>query len=644
MRKIIIKLIVIFSIIPFLLNASDRNLKDEIIAFYPMGGLQYNMYNANFNSFQNMVDCGLFESGSGLGSSAFLFFERPFSDRFHIALGFGLNEKSGEMVINNEFYSRSSNSLTDELVRTDNILDISLNYFEVVPGVNYLITDDFFTGKMRLFTGFKFSFLNTNTFSQNEEIVSPDYAVFTSNNNFTQNILIAADNISSANSLLYGLNLALENMIKVGNSNYFTQRLAFDYFFNDITQDAEWKTYALRFELGFRFAIHKKKEVIKPKPAPAPPAPEPKEPVIAEKEPKPAPEPVLEININNDKSEYGIQTGNEILATVPVVNAIFFETNSSEIPDSYMMDDSDTDYFKINPLTAHNYVLPRIANILNKNPKAEVTLISSVSPDETDKGIELSKERAENVKNALKELNVTQDIDIDARITPLFPSNNDFEYGKKENQRVSIIVKNAQLQEYVDIQNFAELSGILKFDSKVENIENVNVKSNVSSEEIIINSSGNYSIPFSQRIDDSDKYAVIISANKDDISKSDTNIINTNELEKEIVELKLDNFEAILRFNYNSSILSNDNQLLLTQLIEKLPEGSTIEVLGSADELGTALRNQELERERAENTKQFILNNTEKDIDIITGTNDKKFDETTPQGRFLNRSIIIRVK
>lgn len=641
MRKIIISFIVIFSIFPLMLSALEKELKNEIVAFYPIGGLQYNLYNANFNSFQNMVDCGLFENGSGLGSSAFLFFERPFSDKFHIALGFGINEKSGEMTINNEFYSRSSNSLTDELVKTDNILDISLNYFEVVPGVNYLITDDFFTGNLRLFTGFKFSFLNTNTFSQNEQIASPDYAVFTSNENFTQNRLIAADNISSANSLLYGLNLAIENMIKVGNSNYFTQRLAFDYFFNDITQDAEWKTYALRFELGFRFAVHKKKEVIKPKPAPAPPAPEPKAPVIVEEEP----EPLLDVTIDTNESEFKIQTGNEILASVPVVNAVFFETNSSEIPDSYLMDDTDADYFNIHPLSAHYYVIPRIANIMNENPNAEITLISSVSIDETENGIELSRQRAENVKSALKELGVKQKIQTDTRITPQFPSNNEFKNGRLENQRVTIFVKNAQLQEYVDIQNFAELSGILKFDSKLENIENVNVKSNLSNEELIVSSSGNYSISFLRRLDNNaNNIPVIIAAENGNITKSDTTILNINQLEKKIVELKLDNFEAILRFNYNSSILSNDNQLLLAQLIEKLPEGSTIEVLGSADELGTALRNQELERERAENTKQFILNNTDKEINIITGTNDKKFDESTPQGRFLNRSIIIKVK
>jgi len=107
--------------------------------------------------------------------------------------------------------------------------------------------------------------------------------------------------------------------------------------------------------------------------------------------------------------------------------------------------------------------------------------------------------------------------------------------------------------------------------------------------------------------------------------------------------LNLNNFLAILRFDYNSSMLSDENKELLRQMLEKLPEGVTIQILGSADELGTAQRNAILARERAENTMNYIKSISKKKINIEIGTSNEKFPEDTPQGRFLNRSIRIKI-
>jgi outer membrane protein OmpA-like peptidoglycan-associated protein len=108
--------------------------------------------------------------------------------------------------------------------------------------------------------------------------------------------------------------------------------------------------------------------------------------------------------------------------------------------------------------------------------------------------------------------------------------------------------------------------------------------------------------------------------------------------------LNLSNFEAILRFDYNSSQLSEENKELIKQLAAKLPEGATIQILGSTDELGTQQRNSILAKERAENTRNLILSVAKDKFKIEIGTNPDKFREESPQGRFLNRSIRIKVK
>ena len=81
----------------------------------------------------------------------------------------------------------------------------------------------------------------------------------------------------------------------------------------------------------------------------------------------------------------------------------------------------------------------------------------------------------------------------------------------------------------------------------------------------------------------------------------------------------------------------------MKQLSEKLPSGATIKILGSADALGSEERNLELTNERAQNTETYILEVAGDKFNIETGVNIDKFSETTPQGRFLNRSIKIIV-
>lgn len=636
------KIIFIIGIAVTFLYANENSFEKEIISFHPMVGIQNNFYNSNFSSFKGMVDCGLFKSGSGLGTNAFLFIEKPISKYFHPAIGIGINDKSGELEIASFFYSRSENDLNLTTVNTKTYLRPELTYFEFVPGMNYLIFDDFFTGKIRAFSGIKLAFANTTTFEHEEVIQSPENAVFINAGGMaSKNRELGFGTIESANSILYGISLGIENMIPV-SSNYLTQRISFDYMLNNITDDTEWKTYAIRLDIGFRFSMDKKKKISKPAPAPMPPTPKPDKPVIVEK----VPDPKIDIQFNKEKTKFEILTGNEILATVPVVNSIFFEKNSFELNDNYKLDDSGIDYFSIDPVKAHNYILPRIAGILINNPDATVTLESAISSEEQSSGIDLAEKRGLHIKEKFIKLGVKNDIKIVTKMEPTFPSNEEYDEGIKENQRVDILITKAQLQEYVDIQKYSELSGIINFYAKVNNLnEPVTIENSLNNDKLIIDNSDEYYFDIKQRIDDNiEKIPIILTYKSEKIKNSNELILNKKNLEHKSIELNLDNFEAILRFNYNSSQLSDANKILLKQLSDKLPEGSNIEILGSADELGSAQRNKELEEQRAENTEKYIRSVSNNKFKIITGVNTKKFDESTPQGRFLNRSILIRVK
>lgn len=624
----------------------SKLFENEIIGIHPKAGLLLNNYSADFKQFQGSVDCGLFESGSGIGYEAGITFEKAFLDKAFAGLGIYYVDRSGSLIIDNAF--RSRNLATGEVVNvsTENIIDATLSYVEIVPEIRYSILDKLINGPLRGVFAFRIGIPISSDFEQREEIASPSNAVFINANDVrTQNRDIAGGSIETINNIAYGISAGVENMLTLGGSTFFTQQISFDYNLNDITSDANWKTYAVKLDLGLRFSVQKAEEL----PPPPPEAPR----VMPQPLPTPAPElplpPMITLNVSPDLRNSIIQTGNELLATTPIVNAVFFDKNSATIPSNYIItkDDENISYLGMDALVAHRRLLPRIATIVNSNPDAEIILEPATSGSDEPRAMALSRERGEAVKTALIALGVNDRIiKINPRLQPRYPSNQDFTEGMAENRRVDIIVKNAPLQEWVDIQKFAEFIGSIDAFVEYSNIESsVDISSNKLNNPLTVEDPGTYNIAFKERLSSNQEtIEVEVEAKSEGISEKGSTIIDLAGVPKENIDLNLENFEAILRFDYNSSELSADNKALLKQLSEKLPEGSTIFILGSTDALGTDERNAILARERAENTREYIMSVSGAKFSYETGTDSDKFDESSPQGRFLNRSIRIRVK
>lgn len=631
-------------ILNFLLFASAFEIfsrpiqtENEIIAIHPKIGAIYNIYQADFRNFQNGVDCGIFNTGSGFRATGSLNLEKYLNTKLALGLGLGFSDRGGELIIGNSFPSRDLNTNEVVTVNTDNILDVSLSTIDINPNIRYNLTDDLFGGPLRFVGGFNLGFVLSPSFQQYEEIVSPSNAVFiNSGNTRTQRRDIASGEIVTANSLIYGLNIGIENLVPVSDNAFLSQQLSFEYFLNDIASDVTWKTYAVKFEVGFRIGVHK---------------PEPEPVIIPELEPEPEPEPIIvydpEVKIDLLDQDYSIKTGSELLASSPIVNAVFFDKNRAEIPVDYVTEDKNIDYFKSNAVNAHKYILPRIAQIVKSNPSSMIVLKGATSGIINEpSGLELAKNRSEAIKNALISLGIDDArINTEYSLLPEKPSNQEFLQGTLENQRVDIVVLNAPLQEYVDFQEYANIEGQykLKIDTTHTNNTQVNVKSNISNDIQYLNNDI-YQIKVNQRLENFEEINVENSVLVGSINKNENFEIKPVDYKTIEEVLKLDNFAAILRFDYDSSILSEDNKLLLKQLSEKLPAGSTIVILGSADGLGSNVRNQELTNERASNTEVFIKEISGDKFVIETGVNNDKFPEDTPQGRFLNRSIKIIVK
>jgi len=637
-------------------DAFAQDFKNETFALHPRIGGIYNDYLPNFNSFQGAADCGSFKKGNGWGYAFSITGEKFYWENYFLGIGLGYSSRSGMLTQDISYPSRNFETGEVVQVNTENQLKTSLSFLELQPEIRGIISRKLFT---RWVGAIRFYFPIQHSFDQKEKIISPAGATFIgANDTRTKERALASGNIESIRKFGVGLTAGIEALFP-NNKNNISAQILIDYNPMNFTTDANWKYLGFRAEIGYRISFRKEEKPIEA------PKPVEKEIIVEKKEPIEIPKPIEPpsptialvqlkaepfIKINDIRVDGKVETGNELLASIPIVNCVFFTRNSSKLPPEYENAQPIYSNFEGDPVKMHYSIFYRIANIIKNNPDATITVESSTSGNKYEpRGIMLSLERATTVKNKLIAMGVPKD-KIKTRVltNPKVQSNPQFEAGVEENQRVEIILHNAFLQEFVNVQRYANFTGNAQFRADLYDFEpdlRAKITSNLSRDSLLIDKTDNYTLPLYSKISEGQKTLEMeLYTNLKDQSDTIKTSIELDKYPKENVELNLSNFLAILRFDYNSSELSDDNKELLRQLTQKLPPNSTIEILGSADELGSAERNAVLSNERAENTRNFIQSIAPDKFKIEAGVNTDKFPENTPQGRFLNRSIRIRVK
>lgn len=628
--------------------------KNEIIAVNPQLGYCINLFSSNFSRFQGSIDCGVFKSGIGSGLTGLLGIELKLNNKICISLAGGYVDRSGAFTLESTLPIRDDiNTGNVEPVTTENKLTANIGYVEIQPDIRYTLSQKFINGPLRFVFAPRISFPVNSTFIQNEKIISPDNATFKINGQKQREII--SGKIVTMTTFNYGISIGFENMLNIGRGNYITQQILFDYNIPNVTRDAIWKAFGIRFMAGLRYSIQKsEREPITP---PILPLPLPDTTTIVEKKKDNIP---ATIDVEIDGIEAYIYKGNYLMATLPLVNAIFLERNSAKLPSKYILSDFKMPSFiEGDAVMLHKYVIPRIISIMEKNPESKLIIAGATSgKDNEPLGIKLANERADSVYSAFLKtfavIQITEPLEFEKRIKttssiyPRYPSNQDYEKGADENQRVDLFVEKAPLQEYVSLQKFAEIRGTVKVKLNSTGLkagQNITLKPSFYDTTIISKPIDNFEIPIKILLFDSTSAAMLnITAKADSIEDSDYKELKPAILPVKEVELDLSKFEAILRFDYNSSVLSDDNKGLLKQMAGIVPKGTTIIIYGSADALGSEERNKQLEYERAKVTKDFIQSISKDKFIFITDTNKSKFPEDTEEGRFLNRSMKIRLR
>lgn len=589
--------------------------------------------NGEMGQVGNMIDCDTYFANDGTSLQFNLQYRYNIFNDLYIQPGLYY---SSSQVLNfnrkDKFFSRNDITLFVDEVNTESNLEINSSYFS--PSLN-LLYKLFSVEKSSVYVsiGGFYRVYNTSSFSQYENIVSPANASFI-NYDYKQHRDISSGVTNFINNQFFistGVNY--EYTFK-----YFNLFAGINYSFSPSSliakNDIGINELALSIGVSYDIVVSKQvEEIIKVESKKVEIA-KPKEEIVVKDSLN------FEI-INSQNSNYIIKDKEELLASTPLVNSIFFYQNSSKIPDNYFLSKNiDNIVFK-DILDAHNYVIPRIVKILENNPNSKITLKSYLLTSYENDSV--TKSRGENVRNAFVNLGIDSE-----RIKIEYETNKSTNFSSdeliKEFYRVDVNLENAQFQEYVKASKFRELSGELNFNlySDPDKYVSLEIKElNIDTTHL---SNGKQKISFSKKFYTEDTISASAILKTNAIEKTFDFKFNVNEIEVIKGDLDVNSFEAILRFDFNSSKLSEENKELLRQLYALIPENTTIEILGSSDATGSEQINLQLEEERAKNTKSFIEILNKKNLIITTARAEKKFANDTPQGRFLNRSIIIKLK
>lgn len=621
------------------LFAQDYN---ETIGIRVGGGLLLSNHSGNPNQTSRIIDCGELTSGSGTGPVFGLGLEVPLNRWMGLGLDIYYADRSGVFTRNNTYPMRDATTGQETNMVAEHRLKGTLQFLEFSP---MLILPVFGTIQQRslgISIGPRVMLPLTTRVEQREVVTSPSNAFFEENGLRTQQRVISEGTLISRSSILFAMSVSAESELPISSRVSVMPRLAYDLVLSSVVTDASWGIGGLRAEVGLRYSLGTTTEQ------------QPVVPVV------PAPAPIVETPIAYAQPRifletYGfageVVTGNQLRAEPPIVNAVFFDSASARVPLSYRRS-IDGSNAGTDAVLAHAWVLPRIAAIVRENSEARIVLEGSTcgSPWENE-GAALAMRRADAVKALLVEMGVApESVTTRGTIQPRVVSNNEYSAGREENRRVEITLLNAPLQRWVNTEQFAEARGVINVRARYQGgdpaAQPKSMVVSIDGTDTLVSASfiqGGISLALPLKPDQI-KLPVHVTASAGGVFGQRDTVLDVTKLPRRRITLQTDQFDAVLRFDYNSSDLSDDVKGLLKQLAEQLPNGATVIIESSADALGTEVRNKILTDQRGKNTEQYLRSVANKQINITTATRQEKFSDQTPQGRFLNRSIRLQVQ
>lgn len=370
-------------------------------------------------------------------------------------------------------------------------------------------------------------------------------------------------------------------------------------------------------------------------------------------------------------------TARQIVDEFPMLNYVFFDSNSAEIDDRYHLFPSpdetrDFDETKIQqPLEKYYHLLNVIGSRARSDSTAKLTITGcNMNTGAEQNNLALSRQRAEAVSRYLQNIWGIQPsrITIRAQNLPNKRSSLTTPEGQAENRRVEITSNQFAILRPIrsEITEFVYRPEIGVFTTEINAPEGLQgwefaayhdqdplIKILFDQPKTSIN--WNWIDLRGQKIRDLDhiEYAIRITDHDGNVFNSPRYripIVQKSEAAAQIEAQQDTLFEkfSLMLFDFNSAQLSESNQYLMQRVFSRFQEhpNATIRVLGYCDDIGSEEYNLKLSTDRAKmayNTLKQMRIPAERLSFLGYGELNPLFSNATPEGRFLNRTVQIQI-
>ncbi len=369
-----------------------------------------------------------------------------------------------------------------------------------------------------------------------------------------------------------------------------------------------------------------------------------------------------------------------VVDSSPMLNHVYFDTGKSRIPERYVaLAPAETATFSEEKLKdtmeKHHQVLNVIGKRLQANPDARITLVGCNSNSGVEKGkIGLAKNRAEAVFAYFESvwgIDLSR-MEIKARNLPAVPSTSRVPEGVVENQRVEILsdhpaildtIKSTYVQEQADAKEL-RFAPTLQGETEIERWQ---LRLLAADDKVLATREGSGAPPaevvfalealglrnlaqlgqVSADLEVKDKEGNVFSTASAPIG---INYVRREERIAQKIGNKVVEKYGLILFDFDRADLKDRNQIIVNRVLARVAElkGVAMDIAGHTDIIGKEKYNIELSGRRAkavyDSTVQSGIAAEAQITHAGNGPNNPPYDNSLPEGRSLNRTVIINLQ
>ncbi|MHB1016102.1 MAG: OmpA family protein, partial [Desulfurivibrionaceae bacterium] len=369
-----------------------------------------------------------------------------------------------------------------------------------------------------------------------------------------------------------------------------------------------------------------------------------------------------------------------VVDSSPLLNHVYFDTGESRIPERYvaLATPEETGVFSEEKLTGTMEKYHQVLNVIGKrlvaNPEARITLVGCNSNNGVEKGkISLSKSRAEAVAAYLQSVwgIAPSRMEIQARNLPALPSSSRVPEGIVENQRVEILssnpaildtIKSTYVQEQADTKEI-RISSALQAETEIvhwqfrllggDKVLSTKEGAGNPPMEIVfpLETLGTHNLAalgqLSADLEVKDKEGNVFGVSTSPIA---INVIKREERIAQKTGNKIVEKYGLILFDFDRTELKDRNQVIVNRVLARVAElkGVAMDIVGHTDSIGKEKYNVELSERRAKAvydiTRQAGTAAAAQINHAGNGPNNPPYDNSLPEGRSLNRTVIITLQ